>query len=213
MTACAPRAARTPLPAAAPSASRDWIDLQPGWRVRVVIPITRSGSFLPKLEPTRRSVVHGWPGSRGLSQANTRGAIPTTITASSDLLGYEVVLYSVRRNRGGELQVIFRTAVDKEGRKTLRQRRPIFRLFEVPAGMHYVRILHLTRSNTVNYDAAILASGSLRALDVFTKHIELHPAECRNAANVFCSWIPLGIAVIPERRQVRGHKRHWKAAY
>jgi len=38
----APASARAPLP---PNAIREYIDLEPGWRLRIMAPITKSGAY------------------------------------------------------------------------------------------------------------------------------------------------------------------------
>jgi hypothetical protein len=209
MGGCTPRVAHIPPPAAAPQPSRDWIDLQPGWRVRVVIPITKSGRFLPNLEPASPSGSNGQPAPGDL---NRPGTISVSYSAGSDVLGYEVVLYSVRRGRAGEMQVVFRSAVAREGGKTMRRTRPMLRLFQLPAGVRFVRILHLNRGFQGDYDAAILASGSLEKLNELSRRVQRDPPACRNSADASCSWIPPGIAVIPKRRRGRGLKRPWAPA-
>ena len=169
-----------------------------GWRVRVVVPVTKSGSFLPKLDPTERSGIPGQSAIANLSQSNPSGTILTTFTRSSDLLGYEVGLYPVQGERDGTMHVVFLSAVDNEGGKMSRRRRPIVQLFQLPASVRYVRILHMTRGDMANYDAAILASESLDALDTFARRVERQPTACHDAELVYCSWIPHGVAVIAE---------------
>jgi hypothetical protein len=129
----------------------------------------------------------------------------------SDFLGYEVSLYSVRRGRGGVLRVIFQSAEIKQGGKTMSAEHPTLQLFPLPPYTRCVRILHLTRADRGDYDSAILASDSLDRLRGFSENVERRPAACHQSADVFCSWIPLGIAVIPERRE--GRKQAWVPAF
>lgn len=126
------------IPSVPPSASSPyWIDLQPGWRVRVVTPVTKSGSYLVKTQPietreTRREQVIG-------------SASPNIIALSAgpDFIGYETSIYAVKHVRGNGVRVIFKSAEIHEKGLVIHSRHPIEPLFQIPRIDEWVRILHL----------------------------------------------------------------------
>jgi hypothetical protein len=61
----------------------DYVDLHPGWRVRVVIPLTKSGKYKVETSTTQTS-------------GNT-----IEVKASDDLLGYEEDFYEVKPKEAG----------------------------------------------------------------------------------------------------------------
>src|SRR5690348_18422820 len=65
-----------------PLIERNYIDIQPGWRLRVIIPILASGGYTVALEPT--------PGPGGA----------LTFTTGEGFEGYEMDNYTVASNKG-----------------------------------------------------------------------------------------------------------------
>lgn len=190
-------------------ASREWVDLKPGWRVRVVTPVLSSGGYLVKTEsPARQSA------GRGRVDADT--SRPTageiTLSAGADFIGYEVALYAVKPRRGGGVSVRFDSAeVHKQGQVT-RSRQPIQPLFRLPGSTRWVRILHLARGSR-DYDSAILAATRSDTLDGLTRQVQSDPSACKADGSVFCSWIPHGIAAIPESRRDGQAQGDWMSAF
>src|ERR1035441_5502127 len=117
-------------PTAAPHAHTDlsYIDLQPGWRIKVVVPIIESGGFKVRTEELRNS-------DGTVSMQTDRG-----------FLGYETDYYRVNRRGNGRPFVSFESAefTDTNGKKT-RKPKPVLSLFEFPENIGYVRLLFLTR--------------------------------------------------------------------
>ena len=186
------------------AASLDWIDLQPGWRVRVITPMLASGGYLLKTEPAPAQSV----------DADASRAIEREITLSTgkDFTGFEVSLYSVKPCRGGGVNVIFDSAeIHKPGQVT-RSRQPILPLFRLPREMRWVRILHLARGGH-DHDSAILAATGRDALEALTPQVQSDPSACKPAGDAFCSWIPLGIAAIAESRRDGQAKGQWVSAF
>lgn len=209
MSSCAPREVHAPAPAAPPH-TMEWIDLQPGWRVRVVTPVIKSGGHL---------VNGGRVGGRGEFQAiapisgQASHAATVTLKTANDFVGYEVSLYAVKGRRAGGVRVVFSSAVINRGGKRTVQSKPIVPLFQLPGKDRFVRILHLAWGRRGEHEAAILAANRRNLLDPFTRQVEYHSSACGNTHKVFCSWIPAGIAVIPQRRESGGGEEQWVAAF
>ena len=187
-----------------------WVDLRPGWRVRVVTPVTRSGSFVVNPEP-----VPAANQSSGSAQTShhSGGKAVINLKAGKDLIGFEVSLYSGKPRRGGGVRLAFRSAVlNKSGKKAYR-RHPLLSLFLLPRNDRYVRILHLARGSHGDHDAAILAASSREYLQVLTKNVEFHAAACAESAKSFCSWVPAGVAAVPERKKKNGEGSQWTPVY
>ena len=173
-------------PQTAPPTNRGYVDLEPGWRVKVVTPILKSGKFL-------------------LSEQAIR-----TNKAGPDFVGYEVAYYSVgRRPDGG---VFIRAAsverfISGEHAKT---RHPLVPLFEFPPNERFIRLLFFTRVSEADHDEGILAAASTQELVQATRYVLADPeANCRTDEGVFCSWIPRGIAAQAEKRTPDGKNWVW----
>lgn len=188
------------------TSSLKWIDLQPGWRVRVVTPILRSGGYLVKAQPVPAGKQSG---TRLNVESSRNTTFNITLAAGPDFIGYEVSSYAVKRRRGGGVRVIFKSAEIHEKQEKHFSHHPIAPLFQLPQQAKWVRILHLIRVSQADHDAAILAADRRDLLDALTQQVQSDPSNCKIASRTFCSWIPLGIAVIPEsQRRVKG-KRRW----
>ncbi len=157
----------------------EFVDLQPGWRVRVVVPMLRSGGYvLPSLQ------AHG--------AGNTM-----ELKAGDDLLGYEKAYYKILPRPGGGIRIGFsRVEVWEKGR-THRQSKPLLDLFEEAAGARHVRLVYLIRESRADHNMAIVASDDLAALDELTQAVTRR-AECNSSPKASCRWVPNGIAVTPE---------------
>lgn len=164
-------------------ADRSYVDLEPGWRVRVVIPILKSGKFKMQVEE-----IH-----------TERGTV--ALKTGSDFVGYEVDYYAVSAQNGNGLVVRFDSAEVTSDGKSNRQSQPLVPLFDLPENVRYVRLLFLTRVSQTDHDQAVLGSSSLAGLDVLRQRVESSPAEnCKIQPEGICSWVPDGIAVQPEKK-------------
>jgi len=96
LSSCAHRAAQVTIPPA--TAWRDFVDLQPGWRLQVITPLLKSGGFtLPNLVPQ----VSG----------NT-----VELSDGGELEGYETSFYAVAPHPKGGVRISFASAeVTREG--------------------------------------------------------------------------------------------------
>lgn len=191
LTACAPRASRAPV--ATPSAANQtsYIDLEAGWRLHIVFPITRSGKYTVESSTTQQN-------------GNT-----LTLSPSSDFIGYESDVYSVKaRGRDGIL-IHFESASETKDGVTNQIANPRLTLFQLPRHAKYVRLLFLRRESQTDHDMAVLAAGHKELLASLTIRVQADPRECRDASRSYCSWIPAGVAVRPERQQMKDGSETW----
>lgn len=208
LASCAPH--RTHLPTqSAPAHSMQWIDLQPGWRVRVVTPIVKSGGYLPRLEPMARNATSQ---ENAQSPRGSAGPAVLPLKTGKGFMGFEVSMYRVKARRGGGIHVAFVSAVINRRGKKISARYPILPLFRLPRNDRFVRVLHLAWTIQGSHDAAILAAKRRGSLDVFSRKVEFHPSACVDSPEASCSWVPAGVAVIPEYKKHLNGKMRWTAA-
>ncbi len=185
--------------------SWNWIDLEPGWRIRVVTPIQKSGSYVVKFTPGEGSTAEPTTRVHELSDRK----LDIAVTASQDLLGYETSFYSVRAHRGGGVVIDFQSATATIGGASSAHSRPVEPLFRLPSWAQSVRLLHLLRGSPADHDAAILAGRNVSELDRLTALVQADPSACRDYRNSTCRWIPAGIAARPERRVMERDAEQW----
>ncbi len=165
---------------------KGYIDLEPGWRVRVVTPVLSSGKFT--MQP---------------QQFHAEGKT-VALQTGSDFQGYETDYYTVSTEDGNGIAVRFGSADFTSNGKRVKRSRPLVPLFDLPEDVRYVRLLFLTRVSQTEHDQAIVGSSSLADLDVLRRRVEDNPSEnCKPQPEGICSWVPAGIAVQPERRSGR----------
>jgi hypothetical protein len=172
---------KAPVPAAAVQPiGRSYIDLQPGWRLRVVTPLLKSGGYRLKLG------------------AQAADGSTVALSAGNDFLGYEVAYYAVKARNGVE----FVSAETTRDGQTAPQAEPVAHLFQLPHGVRYVRLIYLVRASQADHDMAVAAAKELRDLEALTRRVEMDPAgACREGQGAFCAWIPAGIAVVPQMKK------------
>ena len=188
--------------------SSEWIDLQPGWRVRVITPVVAGGGYLVKTTPILGQTTDGEASERRSPSATNA----IVVSANSNLIGYGVSLYKVKPRREGGVRVVFDSAEMHEKELVKRSRKPIDLPFQFTKTARCVRILHLSRG-THDHNAAILAANSLSALEGLTREVESRPAACQAGTDASCSWIPPGIAVIPESWRASDRQGQWQPAF
>jgi hypothetical protein len=174
-----------------PTRVRTYVDLQPGWRIRVVTPVLKSGKYIADFKQT--------------SSAN--GALE--LFAGDDFIGYETSYYRVSHAAQSGVYVEFMSStVTIEGKESQKSQ-PIVRLFQIPKEVRHVRLVFLTRVSRADHDQAILGAAELDELDRLTELVETDPAaNCRPQPNAYCEWIPEGIAVRAEKPDP-AHRRNW----
>ena len=194
LVACAARKPETAASSPPVSMERGYVDLQPGWRIRVVTPVTKSGRF---------TVVTSSPEAHG----NV-----LSLKADSDFVGYEISYYAVQGRPGGGIPIRFTSATITSAGKKSGHGAPLVRLFELPADARYARLLFLTRVSPADHDQGIVAAATRQGLEDVTARVEADPEQsCTVAGQEFCAWIPLGIAVQPEKRDAHTSQA-WRPA-
>lgn len=181
LTGCA---ARTPHEDRSAFIDRSYIDLEPGWRIRVVTPILKSGGFKVQTE-----------------QVQTSGSSTVARKTTDNFLGFEIDYYAVNGPHEHGSLIEFSSAEVKKGGRRTKGSQPLVPLFDLPEGVHYVRLLFLTRVSRTEHDQAILGASSLADLDTLLLRVESSPAEnCKMQPEGVCSSIPNGISVQLEKK-------------
>jgi hypothetical protein len=172
---------RTQVPLPAPSAvlrNDSYIDLKAGWTLRIVVPLLKSAEFRSDLLPQK-----------------TNGN--TISLSTNDFIGYTTSHYAVT-GQGGEVRLRFVSGEESRDGKTApvvgAHRLP----FELPRKTERVRLVYLVRVSQADHDMAIVAARRLDALNAFTNRLKDDPSVCHSDAQIFCSWVPAGIAVRTE---------------
>ena len=169
-------------PITAPVAIRTYVDLRPGWRIRVVTPILRSGKYVPEFKETSPS------------------AGPTELAAGDDFIGYETSYYRVLPGTQSGVSIEFMSSTLTLGGKETQKPRPVLQLFQMPKTARFVRLVFLTRVSDADHNQAILAAAELADLDRMTEEVESDPVTtCQSRESRYCEWVPEGIAVRAEK--------------
>ncbi|MDQ2776840.1 MAG: hypothetical protein M3Y57_18260 [Acidobacteriota bacterium] len=158
-----------------------YMDLQPGWRLRIVVPLLKSGGF--RVAET--------------AQTNDGNAISVS---SRDLIGYDTSYYTVKDKGDSGVRLEFASAaVTRDGKTVLEAKSPSLP-FELPRRTGHLRLIYLVRVSQADHNMAIVASKRLDSLNAFTARLKESPSICRTADGIFCSWVPAGVAVRPEKQ-------------
>ena len=157
LAACSHKTANTPLaPGIAPENA--YFDLQPGSKLRVVLPL-KSDQAQPS---------------------------------------FEIAHYAIAGHRGRRVQLEFLSAeIANDGRMVSAPRAPDLP-FGLPDKPTYIRLLYLQRLSDADHNMAVLAADRMTILEEATKQIRADPARCATADGVFCSWVPVHVAVRPD---------------
>jgi hypothetical protein len=181
------------IPPVAPPTTqiRTYVDLQPGWRIRVVTPVLKSGKYVTDFKEA--------PSSGGAIELS-----------GDDFVGYETSYYRVSPAAQSGVSIAFVSSIATiQGHESLRSE-PIVRLFKIPPTARHVRLLFLTRVSRADHNQAIVAAKEPDELDRLTELVEADPAKnCRaQSDSEYCEWVPEGIAVRAEKRDP-AHRRNW----
>lgn len=191
LTGCVPRA---PVQPAAPSPNfgeRGYVDLKAGWRLRVVVPILRSGGYIVPMT----SRVEG----------NT-----VSVSTGKDFIGYETEYYAVRPRGKTGVSLHFSEAEAVEEGKASRRTQPMIQLFSLPPDVKFVRLVYLIRVSKADHDMVLLAASHESTLNRLTAEISANDsAACKSSAEAACVRVPPGIAVVPEQRRLVDGRMLW----
>jgi hypothetical protein len=146
--------------------------------VRVVVPILKSGEFRSDL-------------------AEQKAEGNTISLRASDLIGYTNSSYTVA-GKPGSVRLTFVAAQETRDGKATPLAAPPQLPFQFPRNSGHVRLVFLVRVSHSDHNMAILGAKRLDILDAFTKRLMDDPSICRTSGKVFCSWVPVGVAVRPE---------------
>ncbi|HEX4232436.1 MAG TPA: hypothetical protein VHZ07_27470 [Bryobacteraceae bacterium] len=163
----------------APVADNSYLDLVPGGSLRIVVPSLKSGTLPAETQPLQQN-------------GNT------FLVSAANLAGYDISYYSIDRAPHGHVRLKFTTAEITRDSKTVSSSQAPALPFPLPLIPQHIRLFYLVRKSRSDHNMAIVASKSLDALNAFTTQLENQPDVCRTDGEIFCSWIPSGIAVRPE---------------
>jgi hypothetical protein len=164
-----------------PQPQSSYVDLEPGWKLRIVVPLLKSEGYRPVL---------------AAQESNGK----TISLSSADLLGYTTSYYAITGKKNGIVRLkLISTEETKEGKTVPRADSPSLP-FELPHRTEHIRLIYLVRASHADHNMVIIGSKQLEALDVFTKQLQENSSICNTQAEIFCSWIPTGVAVRPEKQ-------------
>jgi hypothetical protein len=171
---------KTPAPASpAPVADNSYLDLAPGGSLRIVVPLLKSGALPVETQPIQ-------------AEGNT------FLVSAANLASYDVSYYFIDPAPHGRVRLKFTAAEITRDSKTVSGSQPPALPFALPLTPQHIRLFYLVRKSQSDHNMAIIASKNLAALNTFTKRLESRPDVCRTDGEMFCSWVPSGIAVRPE---------------
>ncbi len=179
--ACSRKELKVPVAVNSPKVDNFYMDLQPDWKLRIIVPLFKSGGFSdPDME---------------------QQAAGAEISVHSDALtGYTVSSYAILGGRKGRVRLKFLSSdVTRDGKTVLTSKRPSLP-FQLPRGTEHIRLIYLVRVSRADHNMAVVASKSLEALNSFTARLQANPSACISSDALLCSWIPTGVAVRPERQ-------------
>lgn len=165
---------------------RAYIDIEPGWRLRVVAPILKSGGFDMHIKEQRQE----------------NGVV--VLKTGEDFEGYETDFYTVT-SKGDGLNVKLSSArITRPDKKEMRPLRPLDSILDLPRDTQSLRLLFLVRESESDHDQAVLMAASAPDMDALTNAVLEHPIEnCRAQTQATCAWVPRGIVIRPEKKDGR----------
>ena len=170
---------------------RSYIDLQSGWRIRVVTPLLKPGAKV----------------SDEIAQQTSGNTV--TVVAGSNFLGYATDYYQVTSREHGGVQINFSSAQVTKDEHTFPRSFPNPKLFVLPRRTIFVRLLYLQRVSLADHNMAVLGSNRKDRLESLTRKVEADPNACTTAVPTVCYWIPVGIAVRPEIGEIHNGGEQW----
>ena len=156
-----------------------FLDLRAGGRLKVVVPVFNSGhnQITSSFEQTKDSSV---------------------VLSAAGLAGYQSSYYSAVGSTDGIVRLRFQSAESTKDGKTAALAKAPELPFALPPKRQHVRLLYLVRQSGSDHNMAIVASKHLAPLNSFTQRVKNDPNLCRSNGEIFCSWVPAGIAVRAE---------------
>lgn len=155
------------------------MNLKAGDRLRIVLPLTKTGNALP-------------------SYANEQRQSATISLSANDQVGFATAHYEVMARRNGKVLLHFVAAEEIRDGKTMPQHTAPSFPFHLPEKPMYLRLVYLIRASTADHNMAIAGAKETEALENLTHELRQGTAACKQTEEVFCQWVPAGIAVRPE---------------
>ncbi|HEX3681403.1 MAG TPA: hypothetical protein VHU83_02595 [Bryobacteraceae bacterium] len=178
---CSHSTVHVPAPSNISATDNSYMDLQPGWRLRIIVPLLKSREFR--------------------ASATAEQIDGNTISLhAADLIGYETSYYAIKGKINSGVRLEFASAEITRNGNTLPETNALTLPFQLPRHNQHIRLIYLVRVSRADHNMAIVASKRLTALDSFTKRLKESPDICDVKGEVFCSWVPAGIAVRPEQQ-------------
>ena len=145
------------------------LDLAPGWRLRAITPILKSGGFRV--------------------QGTTTPGQTIEIDTKGEFLGMETAYYRLqpRQSEPGVRIVLDSVEAVIDGNAEVRPT-PLAQLFGLPDDARHVRLLYLTRRSGNDHDMAVVGGPTRQSLDEHS----------RCDGTPYCAWVPLGVAVLAQ---------------
>lgn len=159
----------------------DFLELEAGLTVQVVIPITKSGSYV-------------LPSIRQLKPNDFE------VEAGDEFVGYEKALYKVVARQDGGVDVRFEKVTDWKNGKISSPDSPRLNLFEDSNTFRYFRLIFLTRESQADHNMAIVAANDRENLKRLSSAVT-QSAECKMVEGGMCKWVPEGIAVMVDNHR------------
>ena len=120
------------------------------------------------------------------------------VLSAANLIGYEVSYYAAEGRNAARVRLKFRSAEITKDAMTIQETHPPPLPFAFPAKAERLRLIYLVRGSQADHNMAMAASKDLTTLNAFTDRVKANPAACERDAEVFCTWVPAGIAVRSE---------------
>lgn len=178
LAGCAHHALR-PVSVAGTANDNSFMDLDASWRLRILVPLVSSGGVPPATDSVREE----------------GGSIVIT---TRNLAGYELFFYDAEARSRGKVQLRFAFAeITKDGQTVPDPSEPALP-FPLPPKPAHIRLMYLIRSSRSDHNMAIAAAKDMKSLEAFTAAFKVNSRVCDSVGNVFCSWVPVGVAVRPE---------------
>lgn len=173
---CAHKTVHAPALAANAPSDNSYMDLKPGERLRILIPLLKSGA---------NQVV--------VDSEHQEGQ--TIVLSAANLIGYEMAYYSIEGKNDGKVRLQFAAAeITKDGKTVPEPNSPKLP-FALPTTAQHIRLVYLVRQSQSDHNMAIAAAKNLYALNAFTEKLKSDPNICQEQSEIFCTWVPAGIAV------------------
>ena len=166
-------------PAATIAKEQSYLDLKRGDRLRVVLPLRKAQDA-------------------GAEWSNVEQHGASITLSASQPVGFQIVKYQADGGHRGKVKLRFvssETMID--GKAFLRASAPELP-FRLPDRPGHLRLIYLVRVSQADHNMAIMSAPTMEMLNSFTNEVMRNAATCGKSGEVFCEWVPTGVAVRPE---------------